>query len=155
RPSSGRFGTTSAFGPTLPISGVAGDQQSVLFGQGCYEPGRSKNTYGTGSFVLANTGPVPPPVREGLLSTVAWTIDGRTDYALEGGTFVTGAALNWLRDGLELLSDFSEAEPLAASVEHTDGVYFVPALTGLGSPYWDPYARGTIVGLTRGTTKAQ
>jgi glycerol kinase len=101
-----------------------------------------------------NAGTEPPPVREGLLSTVAWTVDGRTDYALEGAIFVTGASLNWLRDGLGLISNFSEAEPLARSVDDTDDVYLVPAFTGLGSPYWDPYARGTIVGLTRGTTKA-
>ncbi len=157
RPSSGRFGVTApdAFhGLAVPIAGIAGDQQSALFGQGCYEPGRSKNTYGTGSFLLLNAGPKPPAVREGLLSTVAWTVDGRTDYALEGSIFVTGAALNWLRDGLGVIQRFDEAEPLATSVEDTDGVVFVPALTGLGSPYWDPYARGTIVGLTRGTTKA-
>ncbi len=157
RPSSGRFGTTDpdAFGgASLPISGIAGDQQAALFGQGCFSPGRSKNTYGTGSFLLCNAGTEPPPPSEGLLSTVAWTVDGETTYALEGSIFVTGAALNWLRDGLGVLGDLSESEPLAASVEDTDGVVFVPALTGLGSPYWDPYARGTIVGLTRGTTKA-
>jgi glycerol kinase len=157
RPSSGRFGTTdpSAFhGLSVPVSGIAGDQQAALFGQGCYRAGRSKNTYGTGSFLLMNAGTEPPPVREGLLSTVAWTVDGRTDYALEGAIFVTGASLNWLRDGLGLISNFSEAEPLARSVDDTDDVYLVPAFTGLGSPYWDPYARGTIVGLTRGTTKA-
>jgi glycerol kinase len=157
RPSSGRFGVTepsSFHGLAVPISGIAGDQQSALFGQGCYHAGRSKNTYGTGSFLLLNAGTDAPPVREGLLSTVAWTVDGRTDYALEGAIFVTGASLNWLRDGLRLISNFSEAEPLAASVDDTDGVYLVPAFTGLGSPYWDPYARGTIVGLTRGTTRA-
>jgi glycerol kinase len=155
RPSSGRFGHTTDFcGLHVPVSGIAGDQQAALFGQGCFRPGRSKNTYGTGSFLLMNTGEEPPLVQEGLLATVAWTIDGRTDYALEGAIFVTGAALNWLRDGLELIDDFAEAEPLASSVDDTDGVVFVPALTGLGSPYWDPYARGTILGLTRGTSKA-
>jgi glycerol kinase len=157
RPSSGRFGVTvpAAFhGLSVPISGIAGDQQSALFGQGCYEAGRSKNTYGTGSFLLMNAGATAPAVQEGLLSTVAWTIDGRTDYALEGSIFVTGAALNWLRDGLGAMKRFDEAEPLARSVPDTAGVVFVPAFTGLGSPYWDPYARGTIVGLTRGTTKA-
>jgi glycerol kinase len=157
RPSSGRFGVTAPeafFGSRIPISGVAGDQQAALFGQGCFRPGRSKNTYGTGSFLLLNTGEEPPPVQEGLLSTVAWTCDGRTDYALEGAIFVTGAALNWLRDGLGVIADFTEAEPLAATVGDTGGVVFVPAFVGLGSPYWDPYARGTIVGLTRGTTKA-
>ena len=155
RPSSGRFGETHEFlGATLPVSGVAGDQQAALFGQGCFEAGRSKNTYGTGSFLLLNAGTSCPQIAEGLLSTVAWTIGDRTDYALEGSIFVTGAALNWLRDGLGLLSDFSEAEPLASSVDDTGGVVFVPALTGLGSPYWDPYARGTITGITRGTTRA-
>jgi glycerol kinase len=157
RPSSGRFGVTdpsAMHGLAVPVSGIAGDQQSALFGQGCFHAGRSKNTYGTGSFLLLNAGETAPPVREGLLSTVAWTVDGRTDYALEGAIFVTGASLNWLRDGLGLISHFSEAEPLATSVPDTDGVFLVPAFTGLGSPYWDPYARGTIVGLTRGTTKA-
>jgi glycerol kinase len=155
RASSGRFGETHEFlGATLPVSGVAGDQQAALFGQGCFEAGRSKNTYGTGSFLLLNTGTTRPETAEGLLSTVAWTVEGRTDYALEGSIFVTGAALNWLRDGLGLISNFAEAEPLASSVADTDGVAFVPALTGLGSPYWDPYARGTITGLTRGTTSA-
>ncbi len=157
RPSSGRFGVTepSAFcGLSVPVSGIAGDQQAALFGQGCYEAGRSKNTYGTGSFLLMNAGTTPPPVQEGFLSTVAWTIDGATDYALEGAIFITGAALNWLRDGLGIIGDFSEAEPLASSVPDTGGIAFVPAFVGLGSPYWDPYARGTIAGLTRGTTKA-
>jgi len=157
RPSSGRFGVSepsALHGLAVPVSGIAGDQQAALFGQGCYHPGRSKNTYGTGSFLLMNAGAEAPQVREGLLSTVAWTVDGRTDYALEGAIFVTGASLNWLRDGLGLIANFSEAEPLATSVSDADGVYLVPAFTGLGSPYWDPYARGTIVGLTRGTTKA-
>jgi glycerol kinase len=155
RQSSGRLGETDGFlGSRLPVSGIAGDQQAALFGQGCFERGMSKNTYGTGSFLLLNAGTEPPPVEEGLLSTVAWTVDGRTDYALEGSIFVTGAALNWLRDGLGIIGDFAEAGPLATSVPDTGGVVFVPALTGLGSPYWDPYARGTITGLTRGTTKA-
>ena len=139
--SSGRFGVTdpSAFhGLRVPVSGIAGDQQSALFGQGCYHPGRSKNTYGTGSFLLLNAGETVPPVREGLLSTVAWTVDGHTDYALEGAIFVTGATLQWMRDGLQLISNYSEAEPLASSVPDTDGVFLVPAFTGLGSPYWDP-----------------
>jgi glycerol kinase len=156
-PSSGRFGVTDpeAFlGLSIPISGIAGDQQSALFGQGCFQPGRSKNTYGTGSFLLLNAGTQPPPLKEGLLSTVAWTVDGKTDYALEGSIFITGAALNWLRDGLQIIGDFAEAEPLATSVPDTGGVALVPAFVGLGSPYWDPYARGTIVGITRGTTKA-
>jgi glycerol kinase len=157
RPSSGRFGVTSpdAFlGMAVPVSGVAGDQQAALFGQGCFEAGRSKNTYGTGSFLLLNAGSTPPGVQEGLLSTVAWTVDGRTDYALEGSIFITGAALNWLRDGIGIIDDFGDVEPLATSVPDSGGTVFVPAFVGLGSPYWDPYARGTIVGLTRGTTKA-
>ncbi|MGH2760800.1 MAG: glycerol kinase GlpK [Actinomycetota bacterium] len=155
--SSGRFGVTASDlfgGASIPISGVAGDQQAALFGQGCFEHGRSKNTYGTGSFLLLNTGGDLPEVHEGLLSTVAWTIDGRTDYALEGSIFITGAALNWLRDGLGVLDDLSGAEPLATSVPDAGGVTFVPAFVGLGSPYWDPRARGTILGITRGTTKA-
>lgn len=157
RASSGRFGVTDpdAFlGLSVPISGIAGDQQAALFGQGCFAPGRSKNTYGTGSFVLLNAGSEPPPVHEGLLSTIAWTVDSKTDYALEGSIFITGAALNWLRDGIGVIDDFAQAQPLAASVPDTGGVVFVPAFVGLGSPYWDPYARGTIVGLTRGTSKA-
>jgi glycerol kinase len=157
RASSGRFGVTAPEvfdGASIPISGVAGDQQAALFGQGCFEAGRSKNTYGTGSFLLLNAGTEPPPPHEGLLSTVAWTIDRRTHYALEGSIFITGAALNWLRDGLGIIGDFSEAEPLATSVADTAGVVFVPAFVGLGSPYWDPHARGTIVGLTRGATRA-
>ena len=157
RASSGRFGVTDpdAFlGLSVPVSGIAGDQQAALFGQGCFEPGRSKNTYGTGSFLLLNAGTQPPPIHEGLLSTVAWTVDGTTDYALEGSIFITGAALNWLRDGIGVIDDFAQAQPLATSVPDTGGVVFVPAFVGLGSPYWDPYARGTIVGLTRGTSKA-
>ena len=157
RPSSGRFGVIDAdafCGLDVPLSGIAGDQQAALFGQGCFAPGRSKNTYGTGSFLLINAGREFPPVQEGLLSTVAWTIDGRTDYALEGAIFITGAALNWLRDGLQVIQNFGGSEPLATSVPDTGGVAFVPAFVGLGSPYWDPYARGTIVGITRGTTKA-
>jgi glycerol kinase len=157
RPSSGRFATTDAesfLGAAIPISGVAGDQQAALFGQGCFQAGRSKNTYGTGSFLLMNSGPKPPPAAEGLLSTVAWTVGDRTDYALEGSIFVTGAALNWLRDGIGIIDRFDQAESLAQSVPSSDGVVLVPAFVGLGSPYWDPYARGTILGLTRGTTRA-
>jgi glycerol kinase len=161
RPSSGRFGVTADGLPIpagLPISGVAGDQQAALFGQACFRPGDAKNTYGTGSFVLMNVGQTCPPPVEGLLTTVAWTIDeggaARTDYAYEGAIFVTGAAIQWLRDGLGILSDAAETGPLAASVDDTGGVIFVPAFTGLGSPYWDPYARGTILGITRGTTRA-
>ncbi len=137
------------------MAGIAGDQQAALFGQACVDPGLGKNTYGTGSFVLQNAGySVPDPV-EGLLSTVAWRIgDGRLVYALEAAIFVTGAAVQWLRDGLGIIAEASETEQLAGSLEDNGGVYFVPALTGLGSPHWDPQARGTIVGLTRGAGKA-
>jgi glycerol kinase len=157
-PSSGRFGTTdpaAAAGLSLPVSGIAGDQQAALFGQACFTPGMSKNTYGTGSFVLVNVGPTHPGPVEGLLTTVAWQIGDVTTYALEGSIFVTGAAIQWLRDGLGIIADAAETEPLAASVPDTGGVVFVPAFTGLGSPYWDPYARGTVLGLTRGTGRAQ
>ena len=161
RPSSGRFGVTRADGlPTgVPVSGIAGDQQAALFGQACFRPGMAKNTYGTGSFVLMNVGsecPVPSP---GLLTTVAWSIarpDGTVDtsYALEGSIFVTGAAVQWLRDGLGIISASSEIGPLASTVDDSGGVFVVPAFTGLGSPWWDPYARGSIVGITRGSTRA-
>jgi glycerol kinase len=152
RPSSGRFGTTS---DGVPVSGIAGDQQSALFGQACFEPGMTKNTYGTGSFVLMNVGADCPPPSEGLLTSVAWELEsGAVAYALEGAIFVTGAAVQWLRDGLGVIDDASETEALAASVPDTEGVYVVPAFTGLGSPWWDPYARGTIVGLSRGTGRA-
>jgi glycerol kinase len=154
RPSSGDFGTTSEFGGEVPVAGVAGDQQAALFGQACHQPGMAKNTYGTGSFVLLNSGPEPPPVPDGLLATVAWGIDKEVAYALEASIFVTGAAVQWLRDGLGIIAKAGETEALAASLEGNDGVYFVPALTGLGSPHWDPYARGTIVGLTRGSGRA-
>ncbi|HEX9775040.1 MAG TPA: glycerol kinase GlpK [Actinomycetota bacterium] len=153
-PSSGRFGEAELFGARVPIAGVAGDQQAALFGQACVEPGMTKNTYGTGSFVLMNTGSSAPAPPEGLLVTIACGPAGDVAYALEGAIFVTGAAVQWLRDGLEIIAHAAEAGPLAAGVPDTGGVYFVPALTGLGSPYWDPYARGTIVGITRGTTKA-
>jgi glycerol kinase len=157
RPSSGRFGvTTAATGlpAGVPVSGIAGDQQAALFGQACFEPGMTKNTYGTGSFVLMNVGDTCPDPVEGLLTTVAWQIGDRTDYAYEGAIFSTGSAVQWLRDGLGIIASAAETEPLARSVATTDDVYFVPAFTGLGSPWWDPYARGTIVGVTRGTTKA-
>lgn len=157
--SSGRIGVTSdrcGAPEGIPISGVAGDQQAALFGQACVEPGMAKNTYGTGSFVLLNVGEDCPPPTEGMLTTVAWTLaDGTTHYALEGAIFVTGAAIQWLRDGLGIIDDAAETEPLAESVTDTGGVYVVPAFTGLGSPYWDPYARGTIVGITRGTGRAE
>ncbi|HEX6205056.1 MAG TPA: glycerol kinase GlpK [Solirubrobacterales bacterium] len=153
-PSSCVFGTTSEFGGEVPVAGVAGDQQAALFGQACHRPGMAKNTYGTGSFVLLNSGAEPPATPEGLLVTVAWGLGDEVTYALEASIFVTGAAVQWLRDGLGIIAEAGETEALAASLEGNDGVYFVPALTGLGSPYWDPYARGTIVGLTRGSGRA-
>src|SRR5688572_23180443 len=154
-PSSEIYGTTSEFGGEIPVAGIAGDQQAALFGQACHSPGEAKNTYGTGSFVLLNAGTEPPGVEEGLLTTVAWGLGDETDYALEAAVFVTGAAVQWLRDGLGIISEAAETEQLAASLESNDDVYFVPALPGLGSPHWDPYARGTIVGLTRGAGRAQ
>jgi glycerol kinase len=157
RPSCGEFGRTRAeafHGHAVPVSGVAGDQQAALFGQRCLEPGLGKNTYGTGSFVLLNHGTSAPRPPAGLLSTVAWQIGLSTTYALEASIFVTGAAVQWLRDGLGVIEAAAETEALARSLDSNDGVYFVPALTGLGSPHWDPYARGTIVGLTRGATRA-
>ncbi len=157
-PSSGRFGETSAscgIRAGIPISGIAGDQQAALFGQACFEPGMTKNTYGTGSFMLMNVGADCPEPAEGMLTTVAWKLgDGPVIYALEGAVFVTGATVQWLRDGLGLIKSAAEIGPLAESVPDTADVFLVPAFTGLGSPWWDPYARGTIVGLTRGTTRA-
>ncbi len=142
-------------GLDLPIAGIAGDQQAALFGQACFTPGSSKCTYGTGSFVLVNTGDRPVTSSTGLLTTVAWQHpDGRLTYALEGAVFVTGAAVQWLRDGLQIIDDAAETEALAQSVPDSGGVVFVPALTGLGAPDWDPHARGTILGITRGTTRA-
>jgi len=154
RPSAGIFGTTSGFGGDVPVAGIAGDQQAALFGQMCHQPGMAKNTYGTGSFVLLNAGQRKPDPGDGLLGTIAWGIEDEVDYALEASVFVTGSAVQWLRDGLGIIKDARETEALAASLGSNDGVYFVPALTGLGSPWWDPYARGTMVGLTRGTTRA-
>jgi glycerol kinase len=153
-PSSCVFGTTSEFGGEVPVAGVAGDQQAALFGQACHQPGMAKNTYGTGSFVLLNSGSEPPQAPDGLLTTVAAGSGEEVAYALEAAIFVTGAAVQWLRDGLGIIAEAGETEALAASLDSNDGVYFVPALTGLGSPYWDPYARGTIVGLTRGSGRA-
>jgi glycerol kinase len=153
-PSAHEFGATTLFGGSIPVAGVAGDQQAALYGQACQEAGLGKNTYGTGSFVLENAGSDRPDPAEGLLTTVAWGVGDRVDYALEAAIFVTGAAVQWLRDGLGVIKTADETEALARSLDSNDGVYFVPALTGLGSPYWDPYARGTIVGITRGTTKA-
>jgi glycerol kinase len=152
-PSAHVYGTTAEFGGEVPVAGIAGDQQAALFGQACHQAGMAKNTYGTGSFVLLNTGAVAPQPGEGLLTTVAWGLEDETAYALEASIFVTGAAVQWLRDGLEIVESAAETEAMAASLEGNDGVYFVPALTGLGSPQWDPYARGTIVGLTRGTRR--
>jgi glycerol kinase len=155
--SSGTIGLTrpeALHGHEVPVAGVAGDQQAALFGQACVDPGLGKNTYGTGSFVLQNSGYTAPAAAEGLLSTVAWQIGDRLAYALEAAIFVTGAAVQWLRDGLEIIDAAADTEQLAGSLEGNDGVYFVPALTGLGSPHWDPYARGTILGLTRGSTRA-
>jgi len=153
-PSAHVYGTTREFGGEVPVAGIAGDQQAALFGQACHRPGMAKNTYGTGSFVLLNTGECPPRPPDGLLATVAWGLDDRVAYALEASIFVTGAAVQWLRDGLGIIREAAETEALAASLDCNDGVYFVPALTGLGSPHWDPYARGTIVGLTRGSGRA-
>ena len=155
RPSSGRFGVTAAgvgLPAGIPVSGMAGDQQAALFGQACLEPGMTKNTYGTGSFVLMHVGDTCPEPVEGLLTTVAWTLaDGTRAYALEGAIFVTGAAVQWLRDGLGIIERAEDVAALAATVADTGGCFVVPAFTGLGSPWWDPYARGTIVGITRGT----
>ncbi len=157
RPSIGEFGVTRAdalHGHEVPVAGIAGDQQAALYGQACLDPGMGKNTYGTGSFVLVNAGTELPPVVDGLLSTVAWGIGDRTVYAQEAAIFVTGAGVQWLRDGLGIIEQASDTEAMAASLQANDGVYLVPAFAGLGSPHWDPYARGTIVGLTRGSTRA-
>jgi glycerol kinase len=153
-PSAHVYGTTGEFGGEVPVAGIAGDQQAALFGQACHEAGTAKNTYGTGSFVLLHTGEQAPRPPEGLLATVACGLGERAAYALEASIFVTGAAVQWLRDGLGIVAEAGETEALAASLDSNDGVYFVPALTGLGSPHWDPYARGTIVGLTRGSGRA-
>jgi glycerol kinase len=153
-PSAHVYGETSEFGGQVPVAGIAGDQQAALYGQACHEPGLGKNTYGTGSFVLENAGGRAPEPAEGLLTTVAWGVEDRVDYALEAAIFVTGAAVQWLRDALGVIETAAESEQLASSLEGNDGVYFVPALTGLGSPHWDAYARGTIVGLTRGAGRA-
>jgi glycerol kinase len=153
-PSSGRFGLTAegcGLPAGIPISGIGGDQQAALFGQACFSPGMTKNTYGTGSFVVMNVGPICPDPVEGLLTSVAWELaDGSVAYALEGAIFVTGAAIQWLRDGLGIITDAAEVGPLAAEIEDTEGVFLVPAFAGLGSPWWDPYARGVVIGLSRG-----
>ncbi|MEA2368599.1 MAG: glycerol kinase [Thermoleophilaceae bacterium] len=153
-PSAHVYGETSEFGGSVPVAGMAGDQQAALYGQACHEAGLGKNTYGTGSFLLQNAGGELPPPREGLLESVAWGVGDRVDYCVEASMFVTGAAVQWLRDGLGIIDAAADTEELAGSLESNDGVYFVPALTGLGSPYWDPYARGTMVGLTRGSGRA-
>jgi glycerol kinase len=142
------------FGHPLPIAGAAGDQQAALFGQACFEQGCVKNTYGTGCFMLMNTGDKAIASSRGLLTTIAWELDGRVEYALEGSVFVAGAAVQWLRDGLEMIGSSEESEQLASEVDGTDGVYVVPAFVGLGTPYWNSDVRGAVFGLTRGTTKA-
>lgn len=154
-PSSFIYGETEEhiFGGPVRISGAAGDQQSALFGQGCFEKGQAKNTYGTGCFLLMNTGESPVYSKNGLVTTIAWGINGKVNYALEGSVFVAGAAIQWLRDELELIDSSPESERLALSVPDTNGVYIVPAFAGLGAPYWNPYARGAIFGLTRGADK--
>ncbi len=155
KPSSLIYGTTAPrfFGGPVPISGAAGDQQAALFGQTCFTPGDAKCTYGTGAFLLMNTGNAPIASQNGLVTTIAWGLDDKVEYALEGSIFVAGAAIQWLRDELGLLTSSAESEFLARQVENTNGCYVVPAFTGLGAPHWDAYARGTIVGLTRGTNK--
>ena len=156
KPSSCVYGYTDSelFGGEIPIAGAAGDQQAALFGQVCYNPGTAKNTYGTGCFMLMNTGEKAIESKNGLLTTIAWGVDGKVEYALEGSIFVAGAAIQWLRDELKLVEKASDTEAYAEEVEDTNGVYMVPAFTGLGAPHWDQYARGTIVGLTRGAKKA-
>ncbi|MCI8565685.1 MAG: glycerol kinase GlpK [Lachnospiraceae bacterium] len=157
KPSSCVYGTTAPyhfFGREVPIAGIAGDQQAALFGQACFEPGMAKNTYGTGCFMLMNTGEQPIRSRFGLVTTIAWGYDGRVEYALEGSIFVAGSAIQWLRDGLELIRTAPESEEVAAQVEDSQGVYVVPAFVGLGAPYWDDQARGAVFGLTRGAGRA-
>jgi glycerol kinase len=155
-PSSGVVGKSKAelFGGAIPIAGIAGDQQAATYGQACHQPGMAKNTYGTGCFMLMNTGRQAITSHNNLLTTVGWTIGRQTDYMLEGSVFNAGAAVQWLRDGLGIIQSSAEVEALAASVPDTGGVFFVPAFSGLGAPYWDAYARGTVVGISRGTTKA-
>lgn len=154
RSSSEVYGKTTLFGGSVPIAGIAGDQQAALFGQACTQPGMVKNTYGTGCFMLMNTGTKPIASKNNLLTTVAWRIGSRTEYALEGSIFIAGAVVQWLRDGLGIIKSSSEVEALALGVEDTEGVYLVPAFAGLGAPHWDPYARGLLAGVTRGTTAA-
>ena len=155
KPSSFVYGQTDAaiLGAAVPIAGIAGDQQAALFGQACYKPGMAKNTYGTGCFMLMNTGEKAVPSQNGLLTTIAWGIDGKVEYALEGSIFIAGAVIQWLRDELKIIDNAPQSEEYATKVEDTNGVYLVPAFVGLGAPYWDMYARGAIVGLTRGAKK--
>ncbi|TDJ16860.1 MAG: glycerol kinase, partial [Deltaproteobacteria bacterium] len=152
---SGVFGLTDPewFGGEIPIAGMAGDQQAALFGQGCFAAGRAKNTYGTGCFLLMNTGSEAPASKTGLLTTIAWGIDGTVEYALEGSIFVAGAAVQWLRDGLRVIDSAADSHAMAMSVEDTGGIYLVPAFVGLGAPHWDEKARGALLGITRGTTR--
>lgn len=156
KPSSGLFGYTHPrlLGSAIPLAGCAGDQQAALFGQACFSPGEAKNTYGTGCFLLMNTGEKAVASERGLLTTIAWGLGGKVEYALEGSVFIAGAAVQWLRDELRVIANAAETEGIAESIADNDGVYFVPAFVGLGAPYWDPYARGAIVGLTRGTGRA-
>jgi glycerol kinase len=153
--SSSVYGETDAslFGGSIPIAGIAGDQQAALFGQACFNPGMAKNTYGTGCFMLMNTGDKPVQSKKGLLTTIAWGLDGKVEYALEGSIFIAGAAIQWLRDGLKMIDESPDSQYFAMKVADTGGVVVVPAFAGLGAPYWDMYARGAIFGLTRGTTK--
>lgn len=156
RSSSELYGHTVAplLGAPVPIGGVAGDQQAALFGQACFEPGTAKNTYGTGCFALLNTGPRPVMSQQGLLTSVAWKLGPEVSYCLEGAVFIAGAVVQWLRDGLRIIAQSGDVEPLAASASDSAGVFFVPAFVGLGAPHWDPYARGAIMGITRDTTQA-
>ena len=156
KPNAGMFGMLDAswLGREIPIMGVAGDQQAALFGQGCFAPGMCKNTYGTGCFLLMNTGETPVNSPSRLLTTIAWQVEGKTEYALEGSIFMGGASVQWLRDQMGFIENSAQSEELALSVKDTGGVYLVPAFTGLGAPYWDMYARGTLVGMTRGTGRA-
>jgi glycerol kinase len=155
KPSSCVYGETDAslFGVAIPIAGAAGDQQAALFGQTCFKAGEAKCTYGTGAFLLMNTGEMPVDSKNGLLTTIAWGLDGKVVYALEGSIFVAGAAIQWLRDEMRLVDSSPDSEYMATKVPDTNGCYLVPAFTGLGAPHWDQYARGTIVGITRGVNK--
>ena len=155
KPSSCIYGEADPFffGAAIPIGGAAGDQQSALFGQTCFSPGEAKNTYGTGCFLLMNTGEKPVFSHNGLVTTIAWGLDGKVEYALEGSIFIAGAAIQWLRDEMRMIDSSTDSEYMAKKVKNTNGCYVVPAFTGLGAPHWDQYARGTIVGITRGVNK--